>query len=894
MTALVPSVYITNNYNKIRDYFLGQRSPNIQNLTSDDQSLFITPQNNRYLESFEMSYNIEKSERDCLTLVIVDTDGEFEKKLIGFNLDVAKRKVAEEYNKSLKKQLENINASLTTISQEVNKANQIYVAFGTGENFVDWSEPKVFRLASTKVDVSNNGLRKYTLGFVPSYYSIFRPKLIFNLEKANPESEFFHTRNITNVFGTLPTKSNYAPNKPYDSLSQIIYSVVRNYVNSVTGEEEQNIIGIIPELDIKLNNKEFKEILNQCGIDIKTASTLINAYGSQLSINSYLTPSPGATTAQQQSNASTSSVEYYVMEATSPNKAELNPKYPDFYEPLNKLNIYIRSKLNLTDNFVLIEENDCRVLEFFKNKGLINNAASKCIIFGMEKMIYTLLYNDYSPGDEIGDTDQVLNKLGVGPVTKFPLAEWGDVSSFPTPNPLDPFKEYVKLQDTNYAKEFILWVSKRRSNSNFSENYSLDELAISDKSKQVADAYNSEVIRQLFKDLSIPIFTNNLKNSNILELQLLNSENYLEGLNISVNTNFARFFLSNINNNLKQINLGTDNLDSVLAKTNEIIDRIFSQSQATKLLDELEYEYFAYQQSGNIPSNLSDKIKEEIEKRSNLQRYEDFKILLKEIFIKFYTQLNDDQIDYLNSYVKTTSFYQTILPKKTQRNEKFRTLLITLLNNNNEFEKLFLGYERLFVANKGNLDLDALLIAYAKLELGNDVDINLYNSIVDAEGNLATDLQFHSRQRNTTRQQLKNLLDIRSEKVSQIYQYASIINSLFVKETNKKTGIQFSPKKFGLGQDEILADLYQALAQRSWKVSIKTLPFFYLSNPRLISFKPCFLFSKKLNLIGDPKQNELDYFSGIYNITSFKHVINTKEAYSEFILIKRAFNSSLV
>ena len=69
------------------------------------------------------------------------------------------------------------------------------------------------------------------------------------------------------------------------------------------------------------------------------------------------------------------------------------------------------------------------------------------------------------------------------------------------------------------------------------------------------------------------------------------------------------------------------------------------------------------------------------------------------------------------------------------------------------------------------------------------------------------------------------------------------------------------------------------------QVSIKTLPFFYLSNYRVIG-QPSLLYSKKVNISNYVNQSIFDFFSGNYTILGFKHVITTKECYSEFILTK--------
>ena len=287
MTALIPSIYITNDYRNIYEYFLNQKSPNLQNLKDDNSSLFITPQNNRYLESFEISYNLDKADRDSLTLVVIDTDGQFEKKLIGFQLAAEKKAIEENLAEARRKLISGsklqINAELNKLVSFSVRQSQIYVAFGAGKDFTEWSEPKVFRLTDSSIDISNNNIRRYTLKFAPSYYSIFRPKLIFNLEKPNPESEFFYTNQMENVIGSVKIS------KTYDTLSKIIYGLIKDYLISITGVNPSNIIGIIPELDINstgilLNGAPTldPEIAKNCGILISQDAPVTSPFSNKL------------------------------------------------------------------------------------------------------------------------------------------------------------------------------------------------------------------------------------------------------------------------------------------------------------------------------------------------------------------------------------------------------------------------------------------------------------------------------------------------------------------------------------------------------------------------------------------------------------------------------------
>lgn len=893
MTALIPTIYITNNYLKIREFFLNGRYPNLQNLKDDESSLLITPETNRYIESFEVSFNSEKSEKDILVLQVVDTDGKFEEKLIGFNLNTAKKKVLDKYSETRNQALItnsklNINAFQTTIANFAVRQSTIYVAFGTGNDFKDWSDPKVFRLVNAKVDISNNGLRRYTLEFAPSIYSIFRPKLLFNLELPNPESEFLFTKSIENVVGR------YATDKKNDkeTFSEILYHLIKDYIMSITGIPRGNIIGILPDVGVSVsqygegidpNKGEYsltQKEMGAAGVTFASSRSIPVNWTNNLKApvgRSQLSP----LSAEQEALAKLPETWFYYIEATPLDKTELNPKFPDFYQPLNKINLYIKSKIKTVDNLVLMEENDCKILNFFYQKKLIEDPTQKCIIFGMDRMIHSWLYRDLAPSEETASIDQILNSItNTGTSPEPHLMKPSSTQAIPA-DPNADYKEYPILTNKTYAKDFLEYISRFRTNSNFSENLELDELAVDAKSKQFYDSFKSETSK-LFKLLTIPIFTNNLKNSNVLDIQLLNNENYLAGLNIAVRDNFSRFFLSNINKNLDLLKLGISDLESVRQKTEEVLNDVFNDPQVLNLLQDAATEFLKLRYPELANTGISWPLTVTV-----FERYELFKKIVLEQLISTFSQKDVPQV--VGTIIGYPYYPTNRFKDYFSKNREFFIKLIS----NPKIQKIFTGYDDLIIKNKGNIDLDAVFISYAKIELGYQAFdlpglIRLgqkavrsgVNDPFDPEGSWATE--------EPTQELAKN-----RAKLATLYQYSLIISSLFKKQPNDRGGVNFVPRVFGVGEDEIMADLFDALNKFSWKVSIKTLPFFYLSNQRLMAFKPCFLFSKKLNVVGDSKQNELDFFSGMYNIISFKHVINTKEAYSEFILIKRAQNANI-
>ena len=99
------------------------------------------------------------------------------------------------------------------------------------------------------------------------------------------------------------------------------------------------------------------------------------------------------------------------------------------------------------------------------------------------------------------------------------------------------------------------------------------------------------------------------------------------------------------------------------------------------------------------------------------------------------------------------------------------------------------------------------------------------------------------------------------------------------------TGAVLTPGLYSPGEPAILARAFEYSKRLAVELSIKTLPFFNLSNFETLS-KKCIFLSKRNSVIGTEPADTFDFFSGEYMITGFRHVISTSECYSEFLLNK--------
>lgn len=82
-------------------------------------------------------------------------------------------------------------------------------------------------------------------------------------------------------------------------------------------------------------------------------------------------------------------------------------------------------------------------------------------------------------------------------------------------------------------------------------------------------------------------------------------------------------------------------------------------------------------------------------------------------------------------------------------------------------------------------------------------------------------------------------------------------------------------------------EVVHQLLRQSWKVSLKTLPYFKISSPHHIQF-PAILIGKQPSVVGTDLDSESvdSFFTGLYFINGYEHIIGTDGIYSNFSITK--------
>jgi len=902
---LTPNVFITNDYGAVRKFLTNKDYLDMNSLPNNDgKSFLISGKNNKYLQSLEMSYNFDSSEKMKLVLEFIDTDGNFEQEFFMTRINSIKSLTTRRLQEERLRKTSNLESNLVDLNNYATQQARIFIAFGVGSDLRNWSDIHVFNLVKTNLDLSN-GLRKFTFTFYPSNNGLFRPKLTLNLNSPNPQREFLFTENIDGFYA-------YAPTSEDDTFERVVYKLMKSYISILTATPQENIIGVLPafvpfknfgnlfyqstpselrgdisivELIKRGFGSEILDVFASLGIEYTSTSKAVNNFVTQSVTKRGMTKNVDIQTSQLEANTSNSlkDLPCYCIKSSvrdKSTKSELFPSIPDAYEPLNKINETIKSYLNTVDNLIVFEETNAKILDFFKDNGLIKNSSEKCIVFGFEQMINEYLYRNYMPLEEVSNFQQLATNI---------------LGNFKPTLQIMEGKEKEKTNNSNYGFNFINTISKKKTSSNFFEKTSLDELAIDELSSEFVKQFSTQQNSgfNLFEFFDIPIFTNNLKNSNVLDLQLTNSELYINAVTLSIRDNFSKFYLSQIQKNWDIVNI--DNVS-----TSSIFDTY--------------YKFVKSLQNGNLTNkNFFNKLQQIIAQQFLLA--EDQKINLQEAIDNknLFDVLGDITVKPTQVVGKKIRTDRGFIGDPGERAARAGEALVGL-DKLNEYETL--DAAKLRLKNKLNYfysesevkeilkDAKEILKGFERLIVKNGGDVNIEKYLLAQAVRITTEGENSPRELITVRdKETKALKVIRYKdslaKEERLFEMANVLLSMFNVqfpnedgtkfELDKVTGLIFSPKNFGLSQELIAAELFKYLNQHGWKINLKTLPFFHLSSFRTMTYKPCFLFSKKIlmqNSRNELVSNNLDFFSGMYNIAAFKHVITTTECYSQFMLQK--------
>lgn len=606
-----------------------------------------------------------------------------------------------------------------------------------------------------------------------------------------------------NAFSTaLETRQQLAKDKSdrQIDLNKITETINREVANGKTYDELQKLLKA--QYDIKIEIKDLTKALGQ-------VEGLFDDVASYNKLTRELKSLPQET--YQDGTVEIEKPQYQIKllmyaEQDLPTKDSNKPLIPNWRNSINKVFEGI-SKLNdlSPDSYIVPHisyETNLRWLKLFKKYNLISDPTKPCVIIGDRQMVLDYIYCNQVPLQNINNIK-----------CKFKLSD---------NNPI------LKAHQTGYVTDIIEMTSRKRNSSSFSEKVYLDELDLSYSDPYAATVMDpstgkviskssgttniaqnaSKILDDTTKNLDIPIFINNFRNSNVISYSLKNSENYIAAIKFAVAANRLKYLASEFNENvyielLKDAGINTPN-------PIELAKQFFDQTVS------------------KLPEEIKD---------------------------AKYNKITKDDIDLILSW------------EENENDNNARN------NLNNSKYSLFVK-SKIYKSKVSSIPISGKISPY--------LGINEYEKlplILSQNGDNVSYLNLALQR--TLFDTYGNKLNI--NELGAIAELIILLNA--VNENNGGNTVSFMPGLTLPNTNVILAKLLEYQHKYATELTIKTLPFFNLTDSRTL-LKPAIFYSKRISTLNSEDKATFDFFSGEYRILGFRHVINTQECYSEFLMYK--------
>jgi hypothetical protein len=874
----VPNIIITQDYNLIKK-IMESKYLDVAQKFDESKAILLSNRQNKYVYGLEHSINFNGADAKIL-LKIIDTDSDFENKF--FNETFLEKILNDQVTNYIKNKTQ-ISEFGNYFNKILNSQIRIYVAYGIGNDLSNWSNPIVCTLVGGNIELANNGLRTYTYEFIPEVNYFFRYQTI-KPDLNNPNDDF--TLNLGGSF--LRTKVDLLVQKPdYSKVTKNIKTLLTKFVSKVTNTNESNVITLIPDLEgpktstliqetsglsiferglwdnITKSTKEFlldtadkislkgkiepvdeRLIRVKWDIDLYVAQ-FYKQYFKSIEVN-LPNINPVATLAGDQysntpqgqqvagemdtrlakSNKDKEAITLSLVSIPDPNTTNQSsePQLPDWYKAIQNVFTGIASLYRKGDTYVspnISFESDTLLLKLFHKYKMIADPTVPCVIVGDRQMVLDFIYRNQVP----------INKTL-------------DVNSKFTINKDDSLYEVFKNKD--YAIDLRNLIRKKKNSSSFNEKILLDELALgSQVSKEEAAVIRSSVnlINQYTEEGDIPVFLNNLKNSNVLSYSIKNTENYMTATRMGVLANRYKTLLSQ---------LSVDDLSKLLESGGISGTSTLTPVDIAKDLFGSTVKQLTFASpTTKISASVLDTLKKEDELSiANTAFTDTLQVKNESNGAMFGGPIADYLLNGIE-YLKSNLFYRELESKYSSAQKAYNKSLDELSAEDNEI------YDFLSIIKKSS-QKDAVIFTNSQ------ENVTITNALL--QKTLA-----------------EKYPGIPKENLLPLAETIILMNA--VNTASENSQVEVLPGLYLPNKNFITGKIMDYAAKFFIEVSLKTLPFFYLSNYRVIS-QPAFFYSKKLNISNYNDLNIFDFFSGDYRIMGFKHVISTRECYSEFLLNK--------
>jgi hypothetical protein len=557
MAKILTSNVVISKYKESLDNLFTSDVIDFNSVNAD--KFLVSPKKNKYLTSLEYEINYSSDSHGFLNLVFADIDGKFEQEYLSPSKDVM--------SQIIEKSIDSRNwASISDTTLKTLCRDTVYVSFGTGDRARNWSAPAAFELYNAFIEV-DDGFRYYKLSYVPVNNPLFMKDLMLDSSEVNPKKQkipFDNTNHLLNL------KVNVGDN---DSFSRILEKFYKEYLQRLCNTN--NVIVLIPDgIDqfiiekAPINKQKQREIFAEYFfIDLvrpkpfEPDPVVTTEYPAKNSIpNSNV---PRFELDDPTKTKSKTMVATFNLQKINSN-TEFNILDINIFQPINSLSFGIQTCLKISDTVSVRTDNVSQNIKKFKEFGLIKNGDSgRCIILGIDKQINELIYQNYYNVKK--STEPTINLFEESEVKKI-------------------------LEGEGFKSAIRDLTRKRKHSSGFEEALNLDELTIDanapgqNRSKAI-DPVVDELVKVIkkYEDTDMPVFTHNMKNSNVLSINIENKTNtYINALNFAVEEDFYNKLIEETKSesglkNIEAYKIIEDKADKIIETVTKILESAKTQ-----------------------------------------------------------------------------------------------------------------------------------------------------------------------------------------------------------------------------------------------------------------------------------------------------------------------------
>jgi len=163
-TIFTPNILLSSDFESIKNLFIKPENGilDFESLQSNKNFWVVSPLNNKYLTSFDFQFGLPDAKKTRLVLIFSDVDNELQDTM--FNNSVLAQFLQDEVDKAISKK-KFLSTNIDTVSNSIQKNQELFFAFGIGNNISDWGGPFKATMVNATI-LATKGIKEITLEYI--------------------------------------------------------------------------------------------------------------------------------------------------------------------------------------------------------------------------------------------------------------------------------------------------------------------------------------------------------------------------------------------------------------------------------------------------------------------------------------------------------------------------------------------------------------------------------------------------------------------------------------------------------------------------------------------------------------------------------------------------------